>query len=146
MFRVARKMVGDSDTAADIVQDVFISLFDKLNTGIVILHLNSWLYKATLNKCADDVRKQKRFRTIDLLKNHTTEETAYNLESAAIINKALSKLKPQEKSIVVLYSEGLSYKEIAEATGIRFSSVGKTLQRSLEKLGEELKNQHDELY
>ena len=146
MFRVARKMVGDSDVAADIVQDVFISLFDKLDTGIVILHLNSWLYRATLNKCVDDARRQKRFRTIESLKDYRIEEPADNQETAAIINQALSRLKPNEKSIVVLYSEGLSYKEIAEAAGVRFSSVGKTLQRTLEKLGEELKDQHDELY
>jgi len=147
MFRIAKKMVGNGDVASDIVQDVFIYLFDKLNTGSVILHLNSWLYRATINKCIDDLRKQKRFQTIESLKDaKTEEETANNQETAAIINRALSKLKPKEKSTVVLYSEGLSYKEIAETTGIKLSSIGKTLQRTLEKLEKELKDQHYELY
>ncbi len=47
--------------------------------------------------------------------------------------------------LAVLYSEGLSYKELAQATGINLSSVGKMLSRTLKKLGEELKDQGYEL-
>jgi len=147
MFRIAKKMVSDSDIASDIVQDVFIYLFDKLNTGNIIVHLNSWLYRATINKCIDYLRNQKRFQTIESLNDAKLEEELVDRqETTAIINRALSKLKPQEKSIVVLYSEGLSYNEIAEATGIKFSSIGKTLQRTLEKLEKDLKDQRYELY
>jgi len=46
----------------------------------------------------------------------------------------------------VLYSEGLSYREISDATGIKSSSIGKTLSRTLEKLEKELINQKYELY
>jgi RNA polymerase sigma-70 factor, ECF subfamily len=147
MFRIARKMVGDRDIASDIVQDVFICLFDKLNTGSAILHPNSWLYRATINKCMDDLRKRKRFQAIESVNEPAADDKANdNRETSAIIDRALSKLKPKEKSMVVLYSEGIPYKGIAEATGIRFSSIGKTLQRTLEKLEKDLKNQRYELY
>jgi RNA polymerase sigma-70 factor, ECF subfamily len=147
MFRVAKKMIGDSDNASDIVQEVFIYLFDKLNNGTVILHLNSWLYRATINKCIDNLRKQKRFQNIESIKDYKTcEDLIEKHESTAAINCALSKLKPKEKVLAVLYSEGLTYKEIAETTGIKFSSIGKTLSRTLRKLEKELKNQHYELY
>jgi RNA polymerase sigma-70 factor, ECF subfamily len=147
MFRVAQKMVGDTDNASDIVQDVFISLFDNLNKGNNILFPGTWLYRATMNKCTDCMRKQKRFQIIELLNDHKTdEELIEDKEITSTINNAIAKMKPQEKILVVLYSEGLSYKEIAEATGIKFSSIGKMLSRILEKLGNELKNQHYELY
>jgi RNA polymerase sigma-70 factor, ECF subfamily len=142
MFSVALKMVGDDDTASDIVQEVFIYLFDKLNNGKVILHLNTWLYRATINKSIDCLRKQKRFQPIESLsgsKISTTDEDVIDkIETKAAINRALSKLKPKEKSLLVLYSEGLSYKDIANTTGIRFSSVGKMLSRTLDKLKNEL--------
>jgi RNA polymerase sigma-70 factor (ECF subfamily) len=147
MYRVAQKMVGDRDNASDIVQEVFIYLFDKLNNGNVIINLNTWLYRATINKSIDNLRKQKQFQNIESLKDSKIEEELIEKqETTAAINYAISKLKPQEKVLVVLYSEGLSYKEIAEATGIKFSSIGKTLSRTLEKLKKELKNQHYELY
>jgi RNA polymerase sigma-70 factor (ECF subfamily) len=147
MFRVAQKMIGDKENASDIVQEVFINYFNKLNNGKIVLHLNTWLYRATLNKCIDHLRKQKRFQNLESLKDSIIEEELIEKqETTAAINCAISKLKHQEKVMVVLYSEGLSYKEIAEATGIKFNSIGKTLSRSLEKLEKELKNQHYELY
>lgn len=147
IFRVAQKMVGNRDNASDIVQEVFIYLFDRIKNGSEILHLNTWLYRATINKSIDCLRKQKRFQPIESLKESIIdEELIERQETTAIVNKAISKLKPHEKIIVVLYSEGLSYKEIAEASGVKFSSIGKTLSRALEKLEIELKDQHYELY
>lgn len=147
MFRVAQKMVGNTGYVPDIVQEVFVSLFDKLNNGTVILCPGTWLYRATLNKCIDCLRRQKRFQPIESLKDRVVDdELLEQQETAALISRAVSKLKPQERMLVVLYSEGLSYKEIAGATGIRFSSVGKMLSRSLVKLGNELKNQRYELF
>jgi len=147
MHRVAKRMVNDSDVVSDIVQDVFIYLYEKLNNGTEILYPKSWLYRATSNKCVDFLKRQKRFQNSDILKNHTTDDKSNELkEMKAIVSDALSKLKPQEKALAVFYSEGLSYKEIAEATGIKFSSIGKKLSRTLKKLENELKDQRHELY
>lgn len=147
MFRVAQKMVGDVDNASDIVQEVFIYLLNKLNSGYVIFHTDTWLYRATINKSIDSLKKQNRLRTMESLKESETDEKLFdNKEITYAMNRAVAKLKHKEKIIVVLYSEGLSYKEIAIASGIRFSSIGKTLSRSLEKLEKELISQKYELY
>ena len=50
------------------------------------------------------------------------------------LSNLISKLDGKDQSLVVLYSEGYSYKEIAEITGMNFNSVGKTLSRIFEKL------------
>ncbi len=140
-------MVGDSDDVSDIVQEVFIYLFDKLKNGNVIHHPKSWLYRATFNKCVDNLRTQKRFQNIESLGDDNIEDDQLEKrEIKSAINFAISKLKPQEKILAVLYSEGLSYKEIAEASGIKFSSIGKMLSRTLKKLEKEFKNQQYELY
>ena len=147
MIRVASKMVGNRDDVSDIVQEVFINLLDKLNNGQVIHQPKSWLYRATYNKCVDNFRKQNRFRSVDSAQNYKVDdELLEKQESRNIIHQALSKLKPQEKALAVLYSEGLSYKEISEATGIKFSSIGKMLSRTLKKLEKELNNRSYELY
>ncbi len=147
MFRVAKKMVNDYDAGSDIVQEVFISLYDNLNKGNYILFPQSWLYKATSNKCIDYLKKQKQFLGIESIKDTKAEdEQIERKETKALIRLAISKLKPREKMLAVLYSEGLSYKEMARATGIKYSSIGKMLSRTLKKLEKELKNQNYELY
>lgn len=147
MHRVATRMVGDSDDVSDIVQEIFIDFFNKTNNGNIIHHPKSWLYRATINKCVDNQRNRKRFQNLESLGEYKSEPgLVENQKMKDAINLAISKLKPQEKILATFYSEGLSYKEIAEVTGIKFSSIGKMLSRTLKKMEKELKNQRYELY
>ncbi len=147
VYRVAQKLIRDEDTVADIIQEIFIYLHEKMVEGKVIQYPKSWLYRATYNKCIDYLKNRNRFQTIDTFEDCLKEESVLDENDLhKEIQCALSKLKPEEKFLVVLYSEGLSYKELAETTGIKFSSVGKTLSRALKKIQLELKNKHYELY
>jgi RNA polymerase sigma factor (sigma-70 family) len=147
MFRVATRMVGDKEDASDIIQEIFIDFFNKTNNGNTISYPKSWLYRATINKCIDNKRTKKRFQEIESISGFKCEsEIAENQETKNAISLAISKLKPQEKILINVYSEGLSYKEIAEVTGINFSSIGKMLSRTLKKMEKELKKKRYDLY
>ena len=147
MHRVAKKMVGNIDDVPDIVQEIFIDFFTKTNNGNVIHNPKNWLYKATINKCVDNLRKRKKFQTTESLAAFKIEEeTIENHDLKTAMDHAISKLKPHEKILTAFYSEGLSYKELAEVTGIRYSSIGKVLSRTLRKIEKELRKQHYELY
>jgi RNA polymerase sigma-70 factor (ECF subfamily) len=147
MFRVATRMVGDREDVSDIIQEIFIDFFNKTNNGNFIQHPKSWLYRATINKCIDNQRNRKRFQNLESLGEYKSEPAiADNQEIKDAIMLVISKLKPQEKILATVYSEGLSYKEIAEVTGIKFSSIGKMLSRTLKKIEKELKKQRYELY
>jgi RNA polymerase sigma factor (sigma-70 family) len=147
MHRVAIKMVGNIDDVPDIVQEIFIDFFNKTTNGSIIHNPKSWLYKATINKCIDKLRKRVKFQPLDSLTSIKSEEVTIECqELKAAMGLAISKLKPQEKVLAVFYSEGLSYKELAEVTGIKYSSIGKVISRTLRKIEKELRNQHYELY
>jgi RNA polymerase sigma-70 factor (ECF subfamily) len=140
-------MTGSSDHASDVVQEVFVSLFDKLKNGYVIQFQNTWLYRATIYKCCDVLRRQKHFEPLESAVNCPNEtELTDKSDTAAIVQKALLGLTSQERGLAILYSEGLSYKELADATGIKLTSIGKTLSRVLDKLEKELKKLNYELY
>ena len=142
MIRVARKMVSDTDVVSDIVQEVFIYLHQKLSEGTNILHLRSWLYRATFNKCVDHLRRQHRHVDIEDIRDVENKDNPIAVaELKDAISLAMAHLNPQEKVMVVSYSEGLSYKEIADLTGIKFNSIGKTLSRALKKLEKEMKKE-----
>jgi RNA polymerase sigma-70 factor, ECF subfamily len=144
---LAVQMVGDSDNASDILQEVFVTLFEKLNGGTAVLYINTWLYRVTLNKSIDYVKRQKKYEKIDVLPEDSFEnDSLEEKEKKVIIRKALKTLKPKEHAMLVMYSEGFSYKEISDSIGIRFSSVGKTLERTLEKMERQLKDSRNELY
>jgi len=144
MYRVAMKMINDSYSVSDIVQDVFIYFYEKNKQRKKIEYPKSWLYRATVNKCIDFIKQNSKFESLNT--NIEFIDNKENLEKSKIIQQALLKLKPTERSLIILYSEGLSYRELAEATDIKFSSIGKTLSRTLKKLKVELKKKEDELF
>lgn len=146
IYNVARKMVSDKEDTSDLVQEVFIKLYQNLEKKVVIEHPVSWLYKVTINRCIDYTKKHQRYEKIELYTNIEEDHSSDPEEKQAIIRLAMTRLKEEERVLAILYSEGLSYKEIAEITGMRFTSVGKTLSRTLEKLGNELKNLKYDLY
>ncbi len=139
-------MIGDREDVSDILQDIFIDFFKKINDGSLIKYPKSWLYRATVNKCLDNLRNRKKFEKIDTLSDlEIAHESLENKDVALAITKAVSKLKYQERILITFYSEGLSYKEISEVTGIKFTSIGKMLSRTLKKLEKELRNSRYEL-
>lgn len=140
-------MVSDTEDVSDLVQEVFINLYQSIGKGIVIEHPRSWLYKVTINKCIDFVKKRHKHEKIELFSQIKDEDNPLDSdEKQTIVRLALTRLTKDESLLAILYSEGLSYKEMADITGIRYTSVGKTLSRVLTKLGNELKKMKYELY
>lgn len=140
-------MLGNAYDATDIIQEVFIDFLDQSRNGEQIKHPRSWLYRVTLNKCVDLLRKNNRFVDAEPSPETSSEcNQLENKEKVAFIADCLSALKPHERELCVLYSEGLSYKEMAKITGIPFSSIGKTLSRTLNKLENQLKGKGYEMH
>lgn len=135
LWAVAMKLLADEDTAADVLQDVFTAYFSQSQKS-QIRQPKSWLLRVTLNKCADCAAYQKRHTDISAadVPEQEAETVDYTNDKRKIIQQALSQLSPQDRQLAVLYSEGFSYKEISDIMGIRFSSVGKTLSRVINKL------------
>lgn len=154
--RLAVRMVGDGDNADDIVQDTFLVLYEALDKGTSIEYPGTWLYKVTYHKSLDCLQRKKRLipletanrSTIEYQEASNEEDTASleKKEQEALINAILSRMKPRERALLAIYSEHCSYKEMAEATGLRFTSVGKTLSRALDALEKQLKQHGYEAY
>ncbi len=147
MYRVAVKMIGDTDAVRDIVQEVFVAYYERNKKQNAILNYSAWLYKATYFKCIDYKKRSERFYNLETVANSIDEEESYNKqEERELVRKALDRLEPKVRFMVILYSEGLSYKEMAEACEIPLASVGKTLSRALKKLEKELKKEFYEVF
>lgn len=135
LLRIATKLLRDADAARDVVHDVFMAYYFVVEDKKVISDAKSWLVRCTINKGVDYLRKNKKIVSDEsALKQETSFQTADNQSDMLSLSTLVSKLDGKEQSMIVLYSEGYSYKEIAEITEINFNSVGKTLSRILDKL------------
>ncbi len=147
MYCIALNMINDRDAVCDIMQEIFIYYHKRSQNGIIINKPKSWLMRATINKCIDYLKYQKKHLKIESIESMPIiEDLVERNQEKDIIKIALSKLKPREKTLALLYSEGMSYKEISEISGIKFSSVGKMLSRTIKKLDEILKKMGYEMY
>ena len=131
LFRIATKMLQDSEGAKDVVQDVFTAYYFAMNNEKVIRDTKNWLVRSTINKGIDYKRKTARIVTME---NPLPETNERSQDEAPDILNAIAHLNEKEQTLVVLYSEGYSYKEIAEMTGRNLSSIGKTLSRIMDKI------------
>jgi len=145
MYRVALRMINDKDAVYDILQDIFLSYYQKSQKNDVIKTPKSWLIRATINKCIDYSKlKQRHIKIDDLETSLIKDDEIEKRQEKEVVKLALSRLKPREKALALLYSEGMSYKEISEITDVKLSSVGKMLSRTIKKLDGILKQMNYE--
>ena len=135
LLGIAAKMLQDPESAKDVVQDVFTAYYFAMSDAKTVRDTKNWLVRSTINKGID--YKRKTARTVAMESLQPESEETPNDETPDILN-AIAHLSEKEQTLVVLYSEGYSYKEIAEMTGRNFHSVGKTLSRTLDKIKKQL--------
>jgi RNA polymerase sigma-70 factor (ECF subfamily) len=142
--------LNSSDAVDDIAQDVLITIYKHLKSFRFESQFSTWLYRITINKCKDHLRKIK-IRSIFAPMKDGDEEPVYipsmeHKDISEIVNKAISKL-PEKLRVPLLLKdiEGLSYQEIAEAVGCEIGTVKSRIFRAREGLREFLKPYEKEL-
>src|SRR3989339_289556 len=106
-----------SDSVDDIAQEVFITVYKNLKKFRFESQFTTWLYRITINKCKDHIRKMKIRNFFTSVKD-ITEEPAYNSsaekgELKEVVHKAIARLPEKLRVPLVLKDiEGFSYQEI----------------------------------
>ena len=149
LMRYATRILNSPFEAQDVVQNVFIKLFEGWKKGMrPSEHLRGWLYRATHNEAVDHIRRESRLR---ILHDKQAEEKnadcptgqdceMSNEERRQTVMTQLRKLHPREQQVVLLrLEEGLSYTEISRITGRSEGNVGNILHHAVKKLAERLK-------
>ena len=133
------RMVGRQD-AADVTQQVFMQVFRKIDQFQGQSKFKTWLYRLAVNESLHHLRKNKRKQQA-LIHDPLDERPslARQREAKDVLETALERLEPLLRSIFLLKeSQGLSYREIAEATDIPEGTVGSRLNRARRQLREHL--------
>ncbi|HET8752854.1 MAG TPA: RNA polymerase sigma-70 factor [Salinimicrobium sp.] len=120
----------DPDLAEDIVQGIFISLWNNRQKTIISTSLKSYLYKSCYNRYIDIYRQNKRtikkleeFRYAKLIELEEENAVIQN-KKIEDLNNAIQELPPRCKEIFLLSKyEGLKYQEIADKLQISIKTV-----------------------
>jgi RNA polymerase sigma-70 factor (ECF subfamily) len=138
VYSIALRYCGDSTVAMDIAQEVFLKLFSAIPNFRGESRFESWLYRIVVNCCFDYRRKSLRLGPLvgDLvgMLRAPGESALHRMmrdELADSVRSAVAALPPDQRIAVVLrYTEGLSYEEIAEAVGCSEGTIASRLNRA----------------
>ncbi|MFZ0454290.1 MAG: RNA polymerase sigma factor [Ignavibacteriaceae bacterium] len=144
LFNYVLKMSSDRMQSDDIVQDVFIKLYQNLDLIKNKDSVLAWLFKSARNELYSIYRNTKLkklymesedYDEIEKEDDFSLSEEIENKELNEIIMKELENINPEQKEIFVLkeYS-GLSYKEIAILVEIDEELVKSRLYKVRQKL------------
>lgn len=131
--------LGDTEFVDDISQDVFISVYNKIKEFRFESKFTTWLYRITVNKCRDYLRK-KKVRSIfvpigDYDREYPIGPHSENYDIPQLVQNAIAKLPEKLKIPLVLRDiDGLSYKEIADQLGTEVGTIKSRIFRARENL------------
>ncbi len=139
LYNHIRRMVGNDEDSKDILQEVFINVFKKIDTFREESSLKTWLFRIASNKTIDFLRKSKRFKADELPEGlKTTSNPLKHTEQSLkkeLVHRALFHLRDDEREIVVMKElDGFTFREISEIKGIPENTVKTRLYTSLKKL------------
>ena len=138
MYRVAFRIVNNSDIAKDIVQDVYISLWEKRDSLPLTENIESFVMKVVRNKSIDTLRTSHIYRLDDTDIDYTTIENRYDdNEQLNTVIKKMNLLPAQQKQILMMRSiQDLSITEIEQITRLSNINIRTLLSRARKKLRE----------
>jgi len=151
VFNTIYSIMGNAQEADDIAQEVFLKVYTKADSFKGESSFSTWLYRITVNRCVDELRRRKnkiisyetefnqeeKLKLKDVLasrENDITEKLRQK-ELQDIIQKAMNSLPEKYRIILTLKEiEGLSYKEISQIMKISLAKVKIWLFRARQKL------------
>lgn len=142
--------MNNSSVVDDIAQEVFITVYRNLKNFRFESQFTTWLYRITVNKCKDHLRKisvRKIFVPIDDAEEKSGSFiNVENEDISNIVTKAISKLPVKLRMPLVLKDiEGFSYQEIAETMKCEMGTVKSRIFRARERLKQILEPMEKEL-
>lgn len=131
LLRYLRRLTGSRSEAEELLQDTFLKLHVQMSSGVDLLNVRAWLFRVGTN-AARDLERERRVRLRDAAFSSTSNVVDFEarLERQQLARRALRRLPRRMRQVLLLWSEGFSYREIAEITGIEPGYVGVLLQRA----------------
>ena len=147
MYNAAFRIVKDTATAEDVMQESFITAFDKLHTFKGTASFGSWLKRIVVNNSIVQYRKSQRFQQVsdERLSEEADEFTEDHADHSQVqaqqLIRCMEDIHENYRRILTLhFIEGYDYEECCEILDISYANCRTTISRAKESLRKKMIN------
>lgn len=145
--RYAVGLVGDTETAADAMQEAFIRAFRSLAACRDLQRVKAWFFRILTNQCHDARARRRRETPLeghDLPARDRADTELTRSELRAAIEAALDRLTPEQREAFVLrHIEEQTYEEMARLLGTGVDALKMRVYRARDALRRHLEPWHE---
>lgn len=146
VFRLCKGyFCGDTALASDATQEIFVKVWEKLNTFRNQSSISTWIYRIAVNTCLLYLRKSstnKEIRTGILPQITSDTYSSEKDEQLRQMYQCIQKLEEANKMIILMTLDGLEYQEISEVIGITEEALRVRIHRIKKKLTQCVQNEN----
>ncbi|MFN3874181.1 MAG: RNA polymerase sigma factor [Ignavibacterium sp.] len=151
IYLLARRMTGNHLDADEVVQEVLMVLYKKLDTFEFKSAFYTWLYRITMTRSLNYIKRRslKEFLPLSGLKSKMNEHydpliTVENKEKILRIEKILQKIPAKQREVFILRNfEQLDYLEISKITGTSVGALKANYFHAINKIKEMMKDEEN---
>ncbi len=133
LYRVAYTILHDDDACRDALQDAALKAWEKRSTLREPKYFRTWMTRILINTCYTALRKRRRIVSLEEIREQSCPPPDLTL------SLALARLPEKLRlPLVLCYSEGMTYQEIAETLRVPVPTVRGRIHRAKGELRKEL--------
>ena len=140
IFKICNSYCTNKNDRDDLAQEIVYHLWKSYSSFNRDFKFTTWMYRIALNVAISFYRKGKHavhyvpFSETLIVLEEKADASAEMENNINLLQQFINQLNEIDKSIMLLYLDERSYKEIAEIMGIAESNVGVKINRAKEKL------------
>lgn len=126
---------GDAELAGDMVQEVFIKIWERHDYFKNECQVSTWIYRITVNMCLTEIRRQKNYsKRLNRLDSVGESQAERIQEETSILQQCIARLNEPDRVLALLILEDLSQQDIAQILGLTEVNARVRVHRLKEKL------------
>ena len=135
IFTVCYMFSKDQEEVNDLFQEVLIRLWQGFDNYKRNSKERTWTYRVALNTCISFDRKKRRHNKKQVyMGDDLFGCNEHDSQQTEVLHKRITRLRPLDRAIVLLWLEDISYEEIGSIIGITAKNVSVRLYRIREQL------------
>lgn len=146
VFRLCKGyFCGDIALASDATQEIFIKVWEKLDSFRNESSISTWIYRIAVNTCLLYLRKsssKKEIRTDQLPQMVSETYSSEKDEQLKQMYQCIQKLEETNKIIILMTLDGMEYPQIAEVIGISEETLRVRIHRIKKSLTQCVQNEN----
>lgn len=161
VFNLAMRYTRNQEDAEEVLQDVFTTIYRKINSFQGKSAFSSWLYRIVVNAAFMKLRKRKQNQAISIedmsitakqkylddtsMQGYRSKNIAQNRELRSVLKQAIEKLPDQYRAVFILRDiDGMSNQEVSQILELSIPAVKSRLHRSRLMLRKRLRRYYED--